>query len=64
MADLSTQIEQAAALHQESVSGAKQVTERPISELIAADQYLAEKAARGKSRVPVRIAKIRPGGAC
>jgi hypothetical protein len=45
MADLSEQIEDAAANPQTVSGDAGSVTERSIADLIAADKYLAEKAA-------------------
>lgn len=63
MADLSSDIETAATgPKSHEVDGEKAVA-RSIDELIAADRYLASKAAAGKAHGGLRFAKFVPGGA-
>lgn len=35
----------------------------PIADQIAADEHLKNKTAANRTRLPIRLAKIRPGGA-
>ncbi len=60
--DLSAQIEQAAADPQSATSDNQSATARPIADLIAADQYLAAKAAIGLKYRGIRMSKILPAG--
>lgn len=40
-----------------------EVEMKPIEELIAADEHLKNKTAGTRRTLPIRLAKIRPGGA-
>lgn len=63
MADLSADIEEAAGgMKSHSVDG-ETATARSIDELIAADRYLAAKAAAQNGRGGLRFSKFVPGGA-
>lgn len=62
MADLSSEIEAAAAQPVEVQNGDQKVKARSLDELIAADKYLAAKAAAATSP-GVRFSKLVPPGA-
>jgi len=61
-ADLSSQIEEAAADPQSVTVDGQTVSSRPLSELIEADRYLASKAAARARKSGFRISKIIPPG--
>lgn len=58
----STILEKAARAKSVSVDGTT-TSQRDVSELIEADKYLANKAARAGGKLPIRVMRIRPGGA-
>lgn len=63
MADLSSDIETAATGPKRAIVDGVDMQARSIDELIAADKYLAAKAAAAKGRAGLRISKFVPGGA-
>lgn len=63
MSDLSDQIEAVAAQPKQVSSDAGSVTGQSIQDLIAADQYLAEKAAASAGVTGLRCFRIKPSGA-
>lgn len=64
MADLSTQIETDAATAKRMKAGDKEKESRPLSELIEADKYLANKSAVGSFAATFRgiTSRITPPG--
>lgn len=63
MSDISDAIEDVAAGPRQTTVDGQTVLEHTLGDLIAADQYLDEKTARGRSRLPIRIAQLKPPGA-
>jgi hypothetical protein len=63
MADLSSDIEEAAQGPKSHTVDGETATARTIDELIAADRYLAAKAAASRGRGGLRFSKFVPGGA-
>lgn len=61
--DFSETIETAAVEPAQASGDGVSMQSRPISELIAADQYLAAKRAAARSHGGLRFAKIQPPGA-
>ena len=62
MADLSTNIENAATSPAEASVDGTTVKQRPLSEMIEADRYLASKAAMANPMRGLRFSKITPPG--
>lgn len=62
MSDLSQQIETAASQPKSAQNGDQKVEARPLSELIAADKYLAAKTAAARAPAVV-FSKLVPPGA-
>jgi hypothetical protein len=44
------------------MSDGQSVNQHSLADQIAADKYLDEKAARNKRKLPIRLARITPGG--
>jgi hypothetical protein len=63
MADLSSDIEQAATGPKSHMVDGEMAVARSIDELIKADRYLAAKAAAAKGRGGIKFSKLVPGGA-
>lgn len=61
--ELTTEISEQALNAERVTADGVSVQRRSLSELIAADEHLRNRAAAGSRKVPVRLAKIRPGGA-
>lgn len=62
MADLQTQIEQAATSPASAASDGVSVTQRSLRELIDADRYLASKAAANRKGLGIKLCKLVPHG--
>ncbi len=62
MADLSEQIEDAAAGPKMVKADGVEVQAQPLKDLIAADQYLASKNAASQPHRGLRFTKLIPGG--
>lgn len=62
MPDLSQQIEDAANSPKSVTVDGNNVVRPDTRELIAADEYLARKAAANRRQLPTRFAKLRPDG--
>lgn len=63
MSDLSSQIERSASTPRRAQGDAGSVEQHPLADQIAADRYLASKRAGRGRAVPIRIARVSPGGA-
>jgi hypothetical protein len=61
--DLADRIEEVASEPAEATAPGRSAKNQPIRDLIAADEYLSAKAARNKTKLPIRIGAISPGGA-
>lgn len=62
MSDISDEIESNATGPKRAVVDGAEVEQHSLREQIAADEYLEEKAANTKRKLPIRLAKLRPGG--
>lgn len=62
MTDLSDAIEELAAAPKQTAVDGQSVTEHSLAELLEADRYLAEKTARSRSALPLRIQQLKPPG--
>lgn len=62
MADLSETIETKAAKVARKKAGDLEMQERPISELIEADRYLASKGGTAGAKRGIQFVKLKPGG--
>jgi hypothetical protein len=60
--DLSSTIGGLAGNPQQTATDGQQVSERPLTDVIAADRYLAQKAARSQKRRGLMFNKIIPAG--
>lgn len=61
--ELITEISEQALNAEAVTTDGVSVKRRSLTELIEADEYLRNRDAAGKRKLPVRIGKIRPGGA-
>lgn len=62
MPDLSETIEELAALPEESVVDGQKVKERPLADVIAADEYLAAREAAATPTRGIGFTKLNPPG--
>ena len=56
-------IEDAASKPKDATSGAHRVVQHSLRDLIAADEHINEQETAQRRTLPVRLFKIRPGGA-
>lgn len=63
MSDLAEQIQDVASSPKQHTVDGETVAEHPLRDLIDADQYLGEQAARRRRKLPIRIQQLKPPGA-
>lgn len=62
MSAISDTLQNVAAGPKQTTVDGESVSEHSLPDLIQADQYVSEQNASGKRTLPIRLAKVKPGG--